>query len=83
MAMAAIRSPKPRGPRPRREAGPSRSLNARLPVLPKRWIVERTFAGLSRFRRLARDFERYARDPHHAEAARCKCLVMNLNFSRD
>jgi transposase len=27
----------------------------------KRWIVERTFAWLSRFRRLARDFERYAR----------------------
>src|SRR5262249_15913357 len=30
-------------------------------VLPKRWIVKRTFAWLSRFRRLARDFERYAR----------------------
>jgi transposase len=30
-------------------------------VLPKRWIVERTFAWISRYRRLARDFERYAR----------------------
>jgi transposase len=29
--------------------------------LPKRWIVERTFAWLSRFRRLTHDFERYAR----------------------
>ena len=30
-------------------------------VLPKRWIVERTLAWISHFRRLARDFERYAR----------------------
>jgi transposase len=29
-------------------------------VLPKRWIVERTFAWISRNHRLARDFERYA-----------------------
>ena len=29
-------------------------------VLPKRWIVERTFAWISRNRRLARDFEHYA-----------------------
>ena len=32
----------------------------RFVVLPKRWIVERTFAWISRNRRLARDFERYA-----------------------
>jgi len=30
-------------------------------VLPKRWVVERTFAWISRCRRLSRDFERYAR----------------------
>jgi len=30
-------------------------------VLPKRWIVERTIAWISRNRRLVRDFERYAR----------------------
>jgi len=30
-------------------------------VLPKRWVVERTLAWISRHRRLARDFERYAR----------------------
>jgi transposase len=30
-------------------------------VLPKRWIVERTLAWISRNRRLVRDFERYAR----------------------
>src|SRR5262245_17752950 len=30
-------------------------------VTPKRWIVERTIAWISSSRRLARDFERYAR----------------------
>jgi transposase len=29
-------------------------------ILSKRWVVERTFAWISRNRRLARDFERYA-----------------------
>jgi transposase len=33
----------------------------RFVVLPKRWIVERTFAWISRNRRLVRDYERYAR----------------------
>ena len=33
----------------------------RFVVLPKRWIVERTLAWISHNRRLARDFERYAR----------------------
>jgi transposase len=27
-------------------------------LLPRRWVVERTFAWAARFRRLARDFER-------------------------
>jgi transposase len=37
-----------------------RSAAVGFEVLPKRWIVERTFAWISRNRRLARDFERYA-----------------------
>jgi transposase len=33
----------------------------RFVMLPKRWVVERTLAWISHNRRLARDFERYAR----------------------
>ena len=33
----------------------------RFVVLPKRWIVERTLAWISRCRRPARDYERHAR----------------------
>ena len=36
------------------------SVAAGFEVLPKRWIVERTFTWISRNRHLARDFERYA-----------------------
>ena len=38
-----------------------RSDRHRFVVLPKRWIVERTFAWISRCRRLGKDFERHAR----------------------
>ena len=30
-------------------------------LLPQRWVVERSFGWLSRFRRLSRDFERMPR----------------------
>ena len=43
----------------------------RFVVLPKRWIVERTLAWISRCRRLARDYERHAR-----KAAAFICLAM-------
>jgi transposase len=29
-------------------------------LLPRRWVVERSFAWVARFRRLARDYERLA-----------------------
>ena len=38
-----------------------RSEPHRFVVLPKRWVVERTFAWISNCRRLAKDFERHAR----------------------
>jgi hypothetical protein len=34
-------------------------------VLPRHWVVERTFGWLLRYRRLVRDYERY---PEHHEA---------------
>lgn len=37
------------------------SIRASLVALPKRWIIERTLAWISRNRRLARDFERNPR----------------------
>ncbi len=39
----------------------TKGLGSSLVSRRKPWVVERTFAWLSRNRRLARDFERYAR----------------------
>jgi len=35
----------------------SKKIKDQFAVLPKRWIVERTFAWIGNFRRLAKDFE--------------------------
>jgi putative transposase len=47
-------------------------------VLPRRWVVERTFAWLGRSRRLARDYER---KPEHAEAM-IKIAMIRLMAAR-
>jgi transposase len=47
-------------------------------VLPKRWIVERTLAWISRNRRLARDFERYA----HTVAAFFRLAMIRIMLRR-
>src|SRR4051812_33191530 len=67
-----------------------RSDAAGFEVLPKRWIVERTFAWISRNRRLARDFERYAttvaafirlrHNPHMLRRLAANAFAMNPNF---
>ena len=35
----------------------SKKIKDTFAILPKRWIVERTFAWLGNFRRLSKDFE--------------------------
>lgn len=48
-------------------------------LLPRRWVVERTFAWLGRYRRLAKDYERRT---DHSEAAiyvaSCKLMLGKL-----
>jgi len=47
-------------------------------MLPRRWIVERTLAWISRNRRLARDFERCAR----TLAAFVRLAMIRIMFKR-
>ena len=67
-----------------------RSNTARFVVLPKRWIVERTFrmgqpqsSSGTRLRTLCDNgccLRSLCHDPHYALGSCRKCLVMNLNF---
>jgi transposase len=55
----------------------------RFVVLPKRWIVERTLAWISRNRRLARDYERHARKAAaFVRLAMIRLMLRRLALSR-
>jgi len=45
-------------------------------LLPKRWVVERSFAWLNRFRRLARDYERLAATLQGMHVLAFACLML-------
>jgi transposase len=46
-------------------------------LLPKRWVVERSFAWISRFRRLAKDFERLPEVLAGLHFVAFTCLLLN------
>jgi transposase len=50
-------------------------------LLPRRWVVERSFAGAIRFRRLVKDYERYASTlaDLHLVASPASCSGRPLN----
>ena len=55
-----------------------RSDAGKFVVLPKRWIVERTFAWLGRYRRLSKDYES---DPRSSETM-IRLAMINLMLHR-
>jgi transposase len=49
-------------------------------LLPRRWVVERSFAWAARFRRLARDYERLATTLGAFHFLACACLMLATLF---
>lgn len=48
-------------------------------VLPRRWVVERTFAWMGRYRRLSRDYERtMASSQGRVTLAACRFLIRRI-----
>lgn len=50
-------------------------------LLPKRWVVERSFAWLNRFRRLTRDYERLATTLAGMHTIAFACLLLQRFFN--
>ena len=45
-------------------------------LLPRRWVVERSFAWATRFRRLVKDYERYAQTLAGLHVVAFACIMM-------
>ena len=45
-------------------------------LLPRRWVVERSFAWATRFRRLVKDYERYAQTLTRLHVVAFACIMM-------
>ncbi|MEV7025513.1 transposase [Kitasatospora sp. NPDC093558] len=65
----------------RADGGQTQRRHQRLHVLPKRWLVERTFAWLMRSRRLARDYEGRS-DSSEAVIRWSMSMVMSRRLAR-
>ncbi len=46
-------------------------------LLPRRWVVERSFVWRARFRRLARDYERLPQTVAGLTFLACICLMLH------
>jgi transposase len=51
-------------------------------LLPRRWVVERSFGWAARFRRLARDYERLATSLASLHWLACVCLLLKNLFDQ-
>jgi transposase len=49
-------------------------------LLPRRWVIERSFAWPARFRRLARDYERLSATLGAFHFLACACLMLTTLF---
>lgn len=50
-------------------------------LLPRRWVVERSFAWMARFRRLAKDFERLPKTVEGLHLAVFACIMLTRYFA--
>jgi transposase len=50
-------------------------------LLPRRWVVERSFAWMARFRRLAKDYERLPETVAGLHFVACACLMLHRLIS--